>query len=41
MARAGFLLNLAGILVVGLLMYTIGLGIFDITTDLLPAWLPR
>jgi solute carrier family 13 (sodium-dependent dicarboxylate transporter), member 2/3/5 len=41
MARAGFLLNLAGILVVGMLMYMIGLGIFDITPGALPAWLQR
>ncbi len=41
MARAGLLLNLVGVFVVGGLMYLIGLDIFGITPDLLPAWLVK
>jgi sodium-dependent dicarboxylate transporter 2/3/5 len=38
MARAGFLLNLAGIVIVTVVMYTIGLRVFDISLDGMPVW---
>ncbi len=38
MARAGFLLNLVGIVLITTVVYTIGLQVFDISLDALPVW---
>jgi len=36
MAKAGVFLNLAGVVIVTLLMYTLGLAVFDITLGVVP-----
>ncbi len=41
MARAGFLLNLSGIVIITTVVYLFGLTVFGITLDGMPAWATR
>jgi hypothetical protein len=38
MARVGFVINIIGVLIIGILFYTLGTAVFSIDTSVFPEW---